>query len=189
MSKIFRRTCSVLLAGLMALSLPAAAQAADHGPPDGQQGHGHQGHQGHQGHHRPYHGQGKSGGTDPAEVIVCLGRGGAEAPGRACYRPKDASLRIAAGRPGAALRGELTMSLRVDQIDPFRRMLAAGDDGSTQEDVQVCIINGANICFEVPMEFVWICITTGMLAGTECPPPPEPNMVAAIVSLAGPIRP
>ena len=48
----------------------------------------------------------------------------------------------------------------------------AGGGGATHE-VEICIIEGTNICPPEPFGLVWTCITTGMLAGSECPEPPE----------------
>ncbi len=51
----------------------------------------------------------------------------------------------------------------------------AGDDGlglaaePAETKHEICILEGANICPPEPFEHIVICITTGMLAGTECP--------------------
>ena len=43
----------------------------------------------------------------------------------------------------------------------------AADAGETKHEI--CILEGANICPPEPFENIVICITTSMLAGSECP--------------------
>ena len=60
-----------------------------------------------------------------------------------------------------------------------------------RDEVEVCIVDGANICPPEPLELVWTCITTGLLAGSECPEVEDSDAAAnaATVSLRTVARP
>lgn len=62
-----------------------------------------------------------------------------------------------------------------------------GFGGATRDEVEICIVDHANICPPEPLEIVWVCITTGMLAGQSCPEPPEnaPPNTSLTVRLKG----
>ncbi len=62
---------------------------------------------------------------------------------------------------------QIRLSTTWDKTKAFREFAAQN------KDAEICIIEGANICPPEPFELIWVCITTGMLAGTECPVPPE----------------
>lgn len=103
-----------------------------------------------------------------------------------CFEPSGLELKgvRATDMKSTAVDNKLAMAVGIDQAELFRRHLASGAPQTAE--VRVCIINGANICFEGPMEIVWVCITTGMLAGSTCPTPWDANKPAAVVGLATP---
>ncbi|MEA3273759.1 MAG: hypothetical protein U9Q81_00345 [Pseudomonadota bacterium] len=124
-------------------------------------------------------------------IAVCIDgikgpstRGGFEG----CFEPTALEFRSARTPvPGGASPAStlLAMAVGIDQVEVFRRGLS--DNASQAAEVRVCIIDGANICFEEPLEIVWVCITTGLLAGSECPEV-ESDGPSAIVGLASATR-
>jgi hypothetical protein len=119
----------------------------------------------------------------PAAITGILCIKGIEGPSqrperRGCFEP--AAMELRHDRRGR----ELTAALPPRELE---LILRAGGPGAVYDEVMVCIINGANICFEGPYEFVWVCITTGMLAGSTCPSPPETGL--ATLGLASFQRP
>ena len=107
-------------------------------------------------------------------IQVCLSENGK--PTSQCVEADRLALRSepagTRGKP-ASDQVELTFQVGARDLD-FVRSLGRG--GTTASEGEICIINGANICPPEPFEIVWICITTGMLAGSECPHPPEASV-------------
>jgi hypothetical protein len=102
---------------------------------------------------------------------ICLSEDGK--PTERCIAAQDLSLRMgpsAAPSGGRSDRIDLTFRITPDDLKRLRELGAA--TGAANE-VEICIVNGANICPPEPLEIVWTCITTGLPAGSECPEPPE----------------
>lgn len=105
------------------------------------------------------------------DTRVCLSQEGK--PSDRCISTRDLSVRM---EPGTAPKGgrpdRIDATFRINIEDLHRLRELAGTKGAANE-VEICIVNGANICPPEPLEIVWTCITTGLLAGSECPEPPE----------------
>lgn len=99
---------------------------------------------------------------------ICLSQ--AQTPTERCLEPRRFGLRLAPVEMKKGTQVDLVFEVSpedFDMIDVF------ADLGGRGERTEICIVDGANICPPEPFEIVWVCITTGMLAGSECPPPPE----------------
>lgn len=102
-------------------------------------------------------------------VKVCLSEDGT--PTESCVQPRRLGLRLASietKRHDRAIEADLVLEVGPDGLDMIG--VLAGMNGGG-ERIEICIVNGGLICPPEQFEVVWICITTGMLAGSECPDP------------------
>lgn len=100
---------------------------------------------------------------------LCAAKNGKASPH--CVSALDLRQRNAPAAQGGKPQ-PVELDFQVSSRDLSRlRQFASG--GGAAHEVEICIVEGANICPPEPFELVWTCITTGMLAGSECPEPPE----------------
>lgn len=109
--------------------------------------------------------------TSDASPRICLSREGT--PTDRCFEPRRYGFRLSPAEAGGYSRtpaAELVFEAGRDDsemIEVFADLATGG------EAVEICVVDGFNICPPEPFEIVWVCITTGMLAGSSCPEMPE----------------
>jgi hypothetical protein len=104
-------------------------------------------------------------------IKVCLSQDGM--PTKRCLEPRRLGLQLApieAKHNGQAAEVDLVFEVGPDDFDMIGVLTGMSGRG---EQMVICIVNGANICPPEPFKLVWMCITTGMKAGSECPEMPE----------------
>ncbi|MEM1045481.1 MAG: hypothetical protein AAGL24_05000 [Pseudomonadota bacterium] len=98
---------------------------------------------------------------------VCLSESGK--PTDRCLRTSALSLRVGDIAADGRNTSDLVFRLAVEDVVELTRFAAASGDSNTLE---ICIVEGANICPPEPFEIIAVCITTSQLAGYECPTVP-----------------
>ena len=98
---------------------------------------------------------------------VCLSEQGK--PTDRCLETSAFSMRM--GVPGVNDAGKVDLAFRLDVHDLEDLAKFASSQGG--EGLEICVIEGANICPPEPLEIVAVCITTSELAGYECPDVPD----------------
>lgn len=105
----------------------------------------------------------KSTHVERAKAQVCLSQKGK--PTEHCLETSGLTLRMGGTDREGSEEVDLAFWLNTDKIGDLAKFVSSQDG----EKLQICVIDGANICPPKPLEIVAVCITTSELAGYECP--------------------